>query len=118
MSIDEAEEALRAAQLAGDVDALDRLIDDALIFVALDGGVVSKADDLAMHRSKRIRIEKLEPSDRRVALHGDVAVVTVKMSAAAVIDGQRHENVLRYTRFWSRRSGAWRIIGGHMSAVP
>src|SRR4051812_11153778 len=36
------EEELRQAQLSGDVTALERLLDDGLVFTALDGAVVSK----------------------------------------------------------------------------
>ncbi len=112
--VDAAEAELRRAMLAGDVGALDRLLDDALIFTALDGSVVTKADDLALHRSRQIVIEKLEPSERRVAIHGDCAVVSVKMAASAVIAGQRQLSTLRYTRFWRREGGSWRVVGGHM----
>jgi ketosteroid isomerase-like protein len=117
VDIEAAEDELRRAMLSGDVAALDRLLDDALMFVAVDGSVASKADDLLMHRSGRMRITKLEPSDRRIGEHGDIALVTVKMDASAIIDGATVNNVLRYTRVWSKKSGAWRIIGGHLSVV-
>ncbi len=58
-SILTAEADLRAAQLAGDVAALDRLLDDGLVFTGLDGAVVGKADDLALHRSGRLRITRV-----------------------------------------------------------
>src|SRR4051794_8384464 len=80
------EEELRQAQLSGDVVALERLLDDALVFTSLDGTVVGKADDLALHRSGRLRITRMDPGERRVLRLGDVAVV-VRMEAAAVIDG-------------------------------
>jgi ketosteroid isomerase-like protein len=115
--VEAAESELRAAMLGGDVAALDRLIDDALVFVAIDGSVVSKADDLAMHRSGAIKITRLEPSDQRIALHNDAAVVSVKMSASAILNGQTMNNTLRYTRFWLKRDGAWRLVGGHMSQL-
>jgi hypothetical protein len=42
---------LRQAQLTGDVQALDRLLDDQLVFTAIDGTLAGKADDLTLHRS-------------------------------------------------------------------
>ena len=39
------EAALRQAQLGGDVAALDRLLDDTLMFTGPDGAVYGKADD-------------------------------------------------------------------------
>ena len=46
-----AERALQAAQRAGDVAALDRLLDDRLVAIGPDGARYTKADDLAGHRS-------------------------------------------------------------------
>jgi hypothetical protein len=43
--------ALRAAMLSNDVDALDTLLDDDLIFTIPTGQIISKHDDLAAHRS-------------------------------------------------------------------
>lgn len=74
--IEASEAALRRAQLAGDVAALDRLVDDTLLFTGPDGAVYGKADDLDAHRRGWVRIERLDPSDEQVRLHGDVAVVS------------------------------------------
>jgi ketosteroid isomerase-like protein len=111
------EEALRLAQLQGDVTALERLIDDDLMFAAIDGSIVGKQDDLELHRSGRLRITRMEPIERRVMILGDVAVVSAKMSAAASFDGALSEGLLRYTRIWRAYPEGCRIVAGHMSAV-
>jgi len=49
------EAALRAAILANDVDALDALLDDDLIFTIPSGQVISKHDDLSAHRDTLAR---------------------------------------------------------------
>jgi hypothetical protein len=108
---------LRHAQLTSDVDALDRLLDDRLMFTSLDGTVVTKSDDLALHRSGRIRITRMDPVERSMLHLGGTSVVSVKMNAAAVLDGSPMNNVLRYTRVWHKTSGEWRLIAGHMSIV-
>jgi len=64
---------LRRAMLAGDVGALDRLIDDALVFTMPTGTVVGKAADLEAHRTGRLRLTMLEPGDQRVAHYGTAA---------------------------------------------
>ncbi|MEU7758424.1 MULTISPECIES: nuclear transport factor 2 family protein [Micromonospora] len=48
-----AERRLQRAQLSSDVAALDRLIDDRLVFSGPDGRLYSKQDDLHVHRSGR-----------------------------------------------------------------
>ncbi len=111
------EEELRQAQLTGDVAALDRLLDERLVFTALDGRVVGKADDLALHRSGRLRVTRMDPGERQVLRLGTVVVVSVRMEASAVIDGVDVSGPLRYTRVWHEGPGGWRVVAGHMSAV-
>lgn len=122
MSIDdeilECEAQIRRAQLTSDVQALERLLDDQLMFTSLDGTIATKADDLALHRSGRLRVTRMEPLEYRILHLGATAVVSVKMDAAAVIDGAEIANILRYTRVWHKRSDRWQIAAGHLSAVP
>ena len=82
-SLRASEDALRRAQLAGDAEALARLVDDALVFTGPDGALYGKADDLAAHREGWVRVTRLEPSEERVQRFGDVAVVSVRMEMAA-----------------------------------
>ncbi len=121
MSIDDeiltCEAELRQAQLSGDVAALDRLLDDCLLFTGIDGALASKQDDLSLHRSGRLRITKLDPLDRHMLHLGDISVVSVGMDAAAIMDGTPVSATLRYTRVWHKRPEGWRVVAGHMSAV-
>ena len=109
---------LYRAQLASDVEALDRILDDCLMFTALDGSLVTKNDDLSLHRSGRLRITRMQPIERRMVHLGETTVVSAKMDASALMDGSRMSAVLRYTRVWHKRSGEWRVVAGHMSTVP
>jgi ketosteroid isomerase-like protein len=111
------ETALRAAQLAGDVGALDRLLDDALMFTGPDGAVYGKTDDLDAHREGWVRISRLQPSDERIQQYGTVAVVSVRMDMAGSWQGQPFEGPFRYTRVWRRTDDGWRIVAGHVSGV-
>jgi ketosteroid isomerase-like protein len=122
MSIDDeilvCEAELRHAQLSGDVTALDRLLDDLLLFTTIDGTLASKSDDLSLHRSGRLRITRMDPSDRRLLHLQDTSVVSVRMNAEAVMDGVPVTATLRYTRIWHKRPDGWRLVAGHMSTVP
>ena len=111
------EAALLAAMFANDVTALDDLLDDELVFVALDGTVVGKEDDLAAHRARRLRLTRAEPSDRRIVHCGSTVVVTVRMDMTGTYDDVPFSGPLRYTRIWCERDGRLRIVAGHMSAV-
>jgi ketosteroid isomerase-like protein len=111
------EDALRRAQLTGDAAALDRLVDDTLLFTGPDGRVYGKGDDLEAHRQGWVRITRLEASDERVRRMGQVAVVSVRMEMAGTFKGRAFAGPYRYTRVWREGPGGWRIVAGHVSAV-
>jgi hypothetical protein len=109
---------LRQAQLTSDVTALDRLLDDSLLFTTLEGTLATKNDDLSMHRSGQLRITRMDPTDRQVLHLGETSVVSVRMNAEAFVNHVPVAATLRYTRVWHKRPAGWRLVAGHMSTVP
>ena len=111
---------LRAAQLAADVGALDALIADELLFTGPDGTLGTKAQDLAAHASGAVRFRVHEPEELRVRRVGpDVAVTALRARLAVEVSGTLMQGVYRYTRVWAREHGGpWRVVAGHVSAVP
>ena len=110
---------LRAAQLFADVTALDALIDDDLLFTGPDGTLGTKAQDLDAHRSGVVRFLKHAPVELRIRRVGaDVALVALRAALAVVVNGTVVRGAYRYTRIWARSAeGAWRVVGGHVSAA-
>ena len=110
---------LRAAQLSGDAGALDGLIADHLLFTGPDGELGTKAQDLEAHRTGVVRFRAHEPQQLHVRrVGGDVALAALRTRLAVDVSGTVHRGVYRYTRVWARESGgAWRVVGGHVSAV-
>src|SRR5947209_508406 len=81
--------AIRAAQLAADVAALDRLIADGLLFTGPDGALGTKADDLAAHGSGAVRFRSHEPEELRVRRVGpDAAVAALRARLAVDVAGR------------------------------
>ena len=110
---------LRKAQLAADVEALDRLIDEDLLFTGPTGELATKADDLAAHGSGVVRFREHEFKDVQVRKVGaDVAVVALLARLVVDVHGATHRGTFRYTRVWHRRDGRWRIVAGHVSEIP
>jgi hypothetical protein len=116
-SLHACEAALRQAQLASDVRALDRLLDDALVFTGPNGAVYGKTDDLDAHRRGLVRITRLEPSEERIQRFGHIAVVSVRMEMSGTFEGAPFAGPFRYTRVWRAQLDGWRIVAGHVSAV-
>ena len=110
---------IRAAQLNGDVVALERLIADELLFTGPDGQLGSKAEDLQLHGSGAMRLRSHEPEELRIRRVGDdVAVSALRTRLAVEVGGKLVGGIYRYTRVWAREgSGGWRVVGGHVSSV-
>jgi len=110
---------IRRAQLDADVVALDALISNDLLFTGPDGQVGTKAQDLDAHRSGLVRFREHEPEELRVRRIGtDVAVVALRARLAVEVAGTLIRGTHRYTRVWAREGGEWRVVGGHVAAVP
>jgi ketosteroid isomerase-like protein len=116
-TIDELEKQLRRAMLAGDVDALDALVADGLVFVGHTGALVTKEADLETHRSRILRLIALEPSERRMESFGDTAVVTVKMHVVGEYDGATFAGTYRYLRVWALVDGRWQVVAAQATEV-
>lgn len=111
----ELEEVLRQAMLESHLEKLDRLIDESLVFTLPTGDIITKEMDLNSHRSGIQKLAQLEPSDQKIFIHDDVAIVTVKMRMAGSYDNNPFSGVYRYTRVWKKINKDWKIIAGHAS---
>lgn len=99
--------------LTSDVDMLDRLIHDELLFVGPTGALARKDEDLENYRSARQRMTKIEPRDLVLSLFGEeVGIVTVLVELEGVFDGTPFSGTYRYVRTWRREDGRWQVIAG------
>ncbi|WP_446904676.1 nuclear transport factor 2 family protein [Burkholderia sp. YIM B11467] len=111
------EAALRTAMLANDVDALDALLDDELVFTVPTGQVISKEDDLSAHRAKLLRLDQLDFHETRACAIDEMILTTTKATLAGRFDGTAFDGTFAYTRLWRRSGAGWRVIAGHASQV-
>jgi len=118
VEVEAAEAALRAAMLAGDLAALDRLLDDELVFTDQAGRTLGKADDLSAYRSGLLRLSRADILDRAIRMAGDdAAVVTLRAELAGRWDGTPFTAAFRYTRMWRRTDAGWRMLAAHCSGT-
>ncbi|WP_321804195.1 nuclear transport factor 2 family protein [Burkholderia sp. BCC1988] len=111
------ETALRAAMLANDVDALDTLLDDELVFTVRSGQVISKHDDLTAHRAKLLRLDTLDIRETQAKAIGEMILTTTKAMLAGCFDGTAFNGTFAYTRLWRRSGSGWRVVAGHGSQI-
>lgn len=113
----ELEERLERAMRTSDVLVLDELLADDLLFTNHQGLVVSKQEDLEVHRSGLLQLDLLHTSDRSILELGNVAIVAVRVQLAGRHANNYFESTFRYTRVWALQGIRWKIVAAHASAV-
>jgi hypothetical protein len=112
-----AERRLQRAQLESDVEALDELIDDRLVFTGPDGKHYTKQDDLRVHRSGQQSMTRVDEEDLTVLVVGDTGVTWFLGTLQGTMAGDHFRARVRYTRTWVRADRGWRLIAAHVSAA-
>lgn len=115
----EAERRLQAAMLASDVEELDRLLDERLIFTGPPDGAChpqAKQLDLDNHRSRRQVMTKLVQDELTVVVAGTTGVTCFLGTLEGTFAGEPFASRLRYTRTWVHTDEhGWRILAAHAS---
>lgn len=114
----EMEDWLRTAMLHSDVGALDELLAPDLMFTNHLGQFLGKKDDLDSYRSGMLKVKDLKPSEQHIQLHGNVAVVSVRVQLSGTYDGNSANGDFRFTRVWALSSDKkWRVVAAHVGIV-
>jgi ketosteroid isomerase-like protein len=110
---------IRAAQLEADLNALDDLISEDLLFTGPDGQLGTKQQDIEAYRSRTVRFMAHVPQELRIRRVGaEVAIVSLRARLTVNVAGNLSDGTYRYTRVWAREDGrTWRVVGGHVSQV-
>ena len=113
-----AEERLRKAMLASDVNVLDELLAPEIIITTHLGELLGKQDDLGSHESGAFKIHELKPSEQQIKVYGEMAIVSVRMQLSGSYQGNPANGDFRYTRVWSvSSSGTCHIVAAHISMI-
>ncbi|MCK8499204.1 nuclear transport factor 2 family protein [Myxococcus fulvus] len=112
-----AEEALRQAMLASDVDMLDQLLSEDLVFVNHLGQVFNKDADLEGHGSGALRLTRLELGPPVIRFLSAGAVVVVRASVAGQSAGAGFAAQLRYTRVWQWVDERPQVVAGQCTVI-
>jgi len=113
------EEQWRAAQLAGDVVAMDKLLSDDYIGISMTGQVNTKAQQLDRARNHKLVLSRLDLGEMQVKLIGSIAILTSKAQVEGTNDGAPVKGTFRYTRVYQRLpSGDWKITSFEATRVP
>ena len=112
------EASLREAMKTSNVERLDELLHDDLLFNGPAGDTATKAMDIANYRSGNIRLDTLEPSDEMLSAIEDDVVVAVTIRIVGNYMGQDVNGSFRYLRVWKSFGTGWKVIAGSVVTLP
>ncbi|MEA5605767.1 nuclear transport factor 2 family protein [Nostoc sp. UHCC 0252] len=106
------EKNLLSAMKTNNVELLDQLLHDELLFNGPSGETATKAMDLENYRSGNINLHTLESSDLMLNMVGDDIVVAVTVEILGNYLGQEIDGKFRYLRVWKLFENNWKVIAG------
>jgi len=113
----EIENQLREAMQKSDVEILDQLLHDDLLFVLPSGEVITKKIDLETHKSGNLVLEEITSSIDSIKQIGENVVVTLSSKLKGKMLEQNFEGNFRYLRVWKMFDGQLKVIAGSCVAI-
>lgn len=117
INIENKEEELRIAMLNSDIEKLDSLIDESLIFTIPSGEIINKSLDLKAHQSGDQKINALECVESNIQVFPSFSVVATKMKLLGEYKGNKIDGLYSYTRVWTVIGSEYKVVAGQVAFV-
>jgi ketosteroid isomerase-like protein len=108
--VEQLEQQWQNAMLTDDVPMMDKLLSEDYLGVTAGGDLVTKTQQLERMRNRQLTVTKLDTTDVKVKLVGQIAIVTSLAQIEAVAEGRPVQGSFRTTRVYQRLPGAiWKL---------
>ena len=114
----------RDAYYYRDIARFNRLEGSDLTRITEDGRLVTKEEQLAYMKTQTGAATPGEPipvyadHDLKVRIHGDVAVITGRLTESGKsASGKDYNEPARFTEIWVKRKGAWQTVHNHYTTI-
>lgn len=111
------ESRLLTAIQTGDVEDLNVLLHEDLLFNLLNGVTITKAIDMETYTSGNLVVNSITPSEQQINIINDTAVVSVKIELNVVYHAQSVAGIFRYLRVWKSFDQEWKVIAGSCVSI-
>lgn len=111
------EKKLYSAIKDGDVNLLDCLLHDSLLFIVPSGEVITKKNDIDTYKEGNLKIIELLSETENLNIIGDTGVITVVLILKGEYNKMPFESKYRYIRFWKQFEDGIKVIGGSGIAI-
>ncbi len=107
-----------AAMAAKDIDALNRLIADDLIYTHSSARLDTKASLIGNMQSGSTVYTEVTPSDVVAQDCGDAVVLTGKARIGVMSGGKPNAFTVRFTDVYAKRNGQWQMVTWQSTRLP
>jgi ketosteroid isomerase-like protein len=107
----------READLKGDTEAMDALLSDDWVVIEPDGNLVSKAQNARNFKDGSVAFEAMDPSEVKVRVYGDAAVVTSRVHVKLKVKGEKVDTHVRVTEVYVRQGGKWQCVSTQVTSI-
>jgi ketosteroid isomerase-like protein len=98
------------ASLADDIPAMDKLLSDDYLGITATGEVLTKTQQLDRMRDRELMLTKLDISETKIKLIGNIAIVTCLAQVEGTSEDEPLHGAYRYTRVYQRLAGnVWKV---------
>lgn len=101
------------ALVDGDLEALERLVGEDMVYISAHGAVQTRAQVFESIRSARLRIHRLDSDDVTVTLYGDVAITRYRAESHSDDGDDVIQGTVRSTAVYVMRDGRWQLVSAH-----
>ena len=98
------------ATLKGDTKTLDAILADDFVAINPFGELVTKAEQLKLMKDGTLRFDSIEPSEEKVRVYGDAAVLTERGRVKVTFKGRSESLSVRNSEFYAKQGGKWRCV--------
>ena len=106
------------AMIAGDADALERLLHRDLKYTHSSGTVDTKESYVRGVREKLWDYRSIETEDEAVSVYGDTAIVHCRLRIDLTVKGAPRQVDSRAITVWIKDQGRWQAVAVHSTAHP
>jgi len=105
------------ALLAGDLDALAKVVGEDMIFISSVGKALTRADVFAAFKSGAMKMERSETFDISTRIYGSIGILIFKADTKMINGDDIVEGITCSTSVYELRDGNWQMISQHQSPV-
>ncbi|MEM8687569.1 MAG: nuclear transport factor 2 family protein [Pseudomonadota bacterium] len=112
-----AHEARIAALVAGDLEALAKVVGEDLVFVNAAGKISRRPEIMAAFQDGTMSVERIEADNIETRFYGDTAILSYRAHTTVRDGDSLIDGLTQNTCVFIDRDGGWQMVSQHQCAI-